>query len=521
MKKIFFILLAATSMLQAENFPITDVTVYRAGATILRTDDISLTAGDNVIEIDGLPYNLDLTTTQVFLDPSIKVLSMRTVNDNSYNNNLGRMAALQDSASYYTIEEKIILEQLQLLKQNNKLSDQIKADYANELKKLLDYYTSETKKLNTQLFEIQKGKAFVQTQISLLQSEASTQENNGIVTRKKIILRLQADKALSTELGLSYLVSQAGWSTEYDLYMTGLEEDLSIDYKGKVWNSTEEDWSEVNLTLTTAMPSRSITAPELSEWWLREINQYRSKLSIDENTEDGNYNTRALSQNVRISSADKSESLAGFKTAEYSEQITASVFELNKRHTVLSQTVDYTVVLSEQNIEADYYYKCTPKLSPYAYLYATISNVSDLVLSQGYLTVFAQGRMQGKTYFDPSKETEKLEIPLGVDYGVAIQRDRIKDYSDINFLRNKIKKEIGYEISVRNNKATSIHMEIHDQIPLSTSDKIVVRKVELGDATLKEEEGRVIWKVKVDPKQQLQRTLKYEVEQPKGLNLGV
>ena len=242
---------------------------------------------------------------------------------------------------------------------------------------------------------------------------------------------------------------------------------------------------------------------------------------MDDDQEDGNYNTRALSQNVRISSADKSESLAGFKTAEYSEQITASVFELNKRHTVLSQTVDYTVVLSEQNIEADYYYKCTPKLSPYAYLYATISNVSDLVLSQGYLTVFAQGRMQGKTYFDPSKETEKLEIPLGVDYGVAIQRDRIKDYSDINFLRNKIKKEIGYEISVRNNKATSIHMEIHDQIPLSTSDKIVVRKVELGDATLKEEEGRVIWKVKVDPKQQLQRTLKYEVEQPKGLNLGV
>lgn len=518
MKKIIFLLLAVTSMLQAENFPITDVTVYRAGATVLRTDDISLTAGDNVIEIGGLPYNLDLATTQVFLDPSVKVLSIRTETDNSFNDTKGRLTTLQDSVSHYAIEEKMILEQLQILKQNNKLSEQIKSDYAEELKKLVDYYTSETKKLNALLAEVQKSKAYIQIQISLLQSQGNNPVNGDIITRKKIILSLQAAKAMSTELGLSYLVSQAGWSTEYDLYMTGLEDDLSLDYKGKIWNRSQEDWSEVKLTLTTAMPSQSITAPELEKWWLREINHYNPKLLSTKKDKSLRSNMRLKEESEAYDTDDKSSS---YKVAEYSEQITASVFELNKRHTILKSTNDYTVILSEQEIEADYYYKCTPKLSSYAYLYATINNVSDLILSQGYLTVFAQGRMQGKTYFDPNKETEKLEIPLGVDYGVAVQRERIKDYSDINFLRSKVKKQIGYEIIVRNNKSTSIQMEIYDQIPLSASDKIAVNEVEYGDATLVEEEGRVIWKVKIDPKQQVKRTLKYEVEQPKGLNIGV
>ena len=519
MNKIVFILLAFSSLVSAESFPITEVTVYRAGATVLRTDDVSLAAGDNVIEINGLPYNLDLATTQVFLDPSIKVLSMRTENDNSYQTQLGRMSILQDSVSYYTMEEKMILEQLQILKQNNKLPQQIKTDYATELKNLLDYYTKETKRLNSELLIVQNGKQYIQTQITLLQSETGPSELGSIVNRKKIILKLQSDKALSTELGLSYLVRQAGWSTEYDLYMTGLEDDLSLDYKGKVWNSTNEDWSDVKLTLTTAQPSMNIAAPELTEWWLREINHYRNKGRASYN-ESIHTNVRAYAEEEMMD--DKSGVVSKQKkVAEYSEQITASVFELNRLHTIRKQTSDYTVVLSEQEIEANYYYKCTPKLSPYAYLYATINNVSDLVLSKGYLTVFAQGRMQGKTYFDPNKETEKLEIPLGVDYGVAIERDRIKDYSDINFLRSKVKKEIGYEISVRNNKSTEIHIEIQDQIPLSTGDKIVVRKVEVGDAEVIEEEGRVTWKVKINPNQYINRTIKYEVEQPKGVNLGV
>jgi len=519
MNRLIFLLSLLTLLLSgglsAETFPISDVTVYRSGATVVRTGAISLTSGDNLIEIGGLPYNIDLGTTQVILDPSIKVLSVRSDNDSRKLEQSQRQMALQDSIALLDIQKKLIEEQLSILGLNNKLSQDIQANYASELKKLMDYYAAETTKLRVELLSVQKQQRELQLVLTnLIKASADPSQT----PRKKVILQLQSDKAMTTELGISYLVSQAGWSTEYDLYMTSLEEDMDLDYKGKVWNKTSEDWSEVQLTLTTALPSTDITAPELQEWWLREHYQNSHYDGLPTK------NIAMLSgiyQNARISKSDDEAYGASNKVASYSEQITASVFKLNKLHTILRQTTDYTVVLSEQEIEADYYYKCTPKLSPQAYLYAKIKNVSNLVLSQGYLTVFAQGRMQGKTYFEPNKETDQLEIPLGVDYGVAVTRERIKDYSEVNFFRSKVKKQIGYEIVIKNNKSTAIQMELHDQLPLTTSEKIVVNAIEVGDADVKKETGVVTWKLIIDSKQKEDREIRYEVEQPKGMFVGV
>ncbi len=509
------VLLFLSGGLFADTFPISDVTVYRSGATVVRTGAVTLTSGDNLIEVGGLPYNIDLGSTQLILDPSIKVLSVRSAVDSRKVEQSKRQMALQDSIALLDMQKKLIEEQLSILGLNNKLSQDIQANYASELKKLMEYYATETRKLRIELLSVQKQRGELQLALTNLIKNST---DSSQVPQKKIILQLQSDKAMTTELGISYLVSQAGWSTEYDLYMTSLEEDLDLNYKGKVWNKTSEDWSDVQLTLTTALPSTDITAPELQEWWLREHYQNSSYDGLPTK------NVAKLSgiyQNTRIAESDEEAYEASKKVASYSEQITASIFKLNKPHTILKQTTDYTVVLSEQQIEADYYYKCTPKLSPQAYLYAKINNVSNLVLSQGYLTVFAHGRMQGKTYFEPNKETDQLEIPLGVDYGVAVTRERIKDYSEINFFRSKVKKQIGYEIVIKNNKSTAIEMELYDQVPLSTSEKIVVDAIEVGDANIKKETGVVTWKLEIGSKQKQNREIKYEVEQPKGMFVGV
>ena len=64
-----------------------------------------------------------------------------------------------------------------------------------------------------------------------------------------------------------YQVGQAGWTTAYDVRLTGADA-VALTWYGMVWQHSGEDWPACELTLSTARPTVAASVPELDPWWV-------------------------------------------------------------------------------------------------------------------------------------------------------------------------------------------------------------------------------------------------------------
>lgn len=79
-----------------------------------------------------------------------------------------------------------------------------------------------------------------------------------------VILDVQ-DPTEAIELELTYLVSCASWVPSYDVRISSDDNSMSLTYFGMVQQSTGEDWSVCDVSLSTATPSLGGTPPELPQ----------------------------------------------------------------------------------------------------------------------------------------------------------------------------------------------------------------------------------------------------------------
>ncbi|WP_223810279.1 DUF4139 domain-containing protein [Psychroflexus gondwanensis] len=67
---------------------------------------------------------------------------------------------------------------------------------------------------------------------------------------------------------MSYFIFDAGWYASYDLKAEDIDENITLTYKAKVYQSSGEDWENINLKLSTAKPNSNSVKPELEPYYL-------------------------------------------------------------------------------------------------------------------------------------------------------------------------------------------------------------------------------------------------------------
>ena len=91
----------------------------------------------------------------------------------------------------------------------------------------------------------------------------------GGLTRKPgylVTAQLSGDKA--TTLELSYQTAGARWQPTYDLQLWPAKNQVDLALSGLVSQETGEDWEDVSLVLSTAIPTQATQLPKLTRWKL-------------------------------------------------------------------------------------------------------------------------------------------------------------------------------------------------------------------------------------------------------------
>ena len=182
---------------------------------------------------------------------------------------------------------------------------------------------------------------------------------------------------------------------------------------------------------------------------------------------------------------------------------------------------EYNLVIGGESIKAVYEFHATPKLDRDAFLVAKVINWQDYDLLDATAGIFYEGTFTGKTRLSASMATDTLDISLGRDKSILIERKKVKDYTTSQLLGSNRTVQRAWEINLRNNKKHPITLVVFDQYPVSKEKEIVVDLAEDGGARVDKETGILRWEVKLDPGQLKKLNFKYTVKYPKERILSV
>ena len=290
MKKIMLIicLAIATTNIYAENVKgvLKRATVYFSGAELTHTVNVSLRQGENSLTIEGLTPNIDVNSLKINVNNSVMVAASEFTTDYlTEKKSSDYIKKLKDSIDNYNAmiarlasAIKINTSSLELLKKGveNNLSNKTEGSTSMVKKHLttaeitqnLDYYNNKAAALEKSIYDDNLKKTELSQKLTNLQSQLRQEQGKKGVFNGILNLNLVASYATNATVTVSYFTSQARWVPFYDMVVTDASKPVNLKGRSKVSQNTGIDWNNINITLSTATPSKTKDAPVFDTWFL-------------------------------------------------------------------------------------------------------------------------------------------------------------------------------------------------------------------------------------------------------------
>ncbi|MDT8914254.1 DUF4139 domain-containing protein [Amycolatopsis sp. PS_44_ISF1] len=336
----------------------------------------------------------------------------------------------------------------------------------------------------------------------------SEQDSSTVVVELEPLAERNSDEV---DLELSYVVPGAGWEPGYDVRVRGTR--VTVTSHGLVSQHTGEDWPECELALSTARPASTVTVPELQPWYLDRRQPPPPAPPVA-------YAAAAPGRGMARDSAASFGRMAP-KVAAVEQGATAVTYRPARPVAIPSGAQGHRTTLAQLELEAKLGYVTAPVQAAEAYLRATVVNTSEHTLRPGRASVFHETEFVGTTQLDVWAPGEELELALGVDDRIRVERELVKRTASKAALSGQRRREAEYRTTVTNHGPREASVTVLDQAPVSRDDAITVRDVRPApDPAEHTELGELTWQLTLAPGATGTVTLAYRVDVAKGVELS-
>ena len=264
------------------NSVIKEVTVYRSNAQITRIADVTLNSGSTVLVFDNLPSKLNEESIQVEMSEEVNIVAISSKLDHMKKLDISkeksklfeRKRRLKDSIEILNSIKGVYLKEKQMILKNQSIGG-TQGVSISELNLAASFFRErllDVEELIRNVDVKSLGLKHKLVDVSRQLMELSFKEFEPVMVLK---VTVGTSNSLTSRVKLSYVVPNAGWTPGYDVRVKDIDHPLSLIYKAKVYQSTGEDWKDVQLTLSTGNPSISNQKPELIAYQLTYNNYYR------------------------------------------------------------------------------------------------------------------------------------------------------------------------------------------------------------------------------------------------------
>lgn len=534
---LVLITLMGFSMMQAQeqkeiSSEISDVVVYLKGAQVTRTANVSVGSGKSILLFKGLTPRLNANSLQVAAGNGITILSVNhsidylesQKSDALAQKLVNRRDELQDSIALNKNSRQIYIKEREMLVSNQSIGGQQTGVNVEQLIKATDFFRQRLTEIEEKLFENNRTTLEMQRRLDKINRQLNELNARDDQPTSTIKVTISTNRNVNAPVELTYTVRDARWQPFYDIRVENTDAPVTLVYKAKVFQSTDENWDNVNLTLSTGNPTISNYKPELQPWFLypgpvrrpevmASMNIVEDDVELDEELIIEDKEEKARSVRIRGVSS------LGKQNVTTIQQQTTTAFKIQIPYTIPSDNQGYDVAVSDHQVKADFQYATVPKRSPHVYLIAHIANWNELNLLTGQANIYFDQTYQGKTVLNPYSSEDTLNLSVGRDPGIIVERELQKDFSSKSFFGNNAKETKAWKITVRNSKNTKASVIMEDQYPISTNSDIKVELEKSDGAQVNPQTGMLNWDLNLAPGETKELRFIYTVRYPKEMDL--
>ena len=534
----------AQEELPTYNGKIDQVKVFLQQAQIEKTVSFPLKQGNNEIILSGnsqymQTQSLQFTSINDFIitdfTPFIQYVQPTQPSEEKLSNEKKlKLKILRDSleilsnqnSDSYTLtsilsREKQVLDNMKIISQPQSI------DSIPKIKDGLSYYRDKMVEISKML---QKENAIVSKR-SIRIKEINNQINiilqgaeNNFQPRNEYYIRLNiySEKNIPmSKLSYTYNVGGVYWQPFYDVKFTKPSEPASFVLKAQLTQQTGEDWNDVKLIFSTEQPNSGRILGNLYPYYLQPQQQHARTYRKQAN------NVESIAAKVSGVSEDAAEYAVPMANAtKYSEMTVSQLtmlgkeYEVGMKHTIISDGKEKIIALETKSTKADYKHYTIPKIEKAAYISALMPQWEDLELMDASGKIYLENNYINDTYISSSNTEDTLNLSIGQDKRVAVDRKVAKTKPEkTGLLSNTIETIVTITLSIKNNNQTPIEINVVDQIPLSNQENIKITAGDLSKAQYDEKTGKLTWDFSLKALEQKTITFNYTVRQPKGVNI--
>jgi uncharacterized protein (TIGR02231 family) len=516
--------------------PIAEVTVFQDGARVVRKGRLAVPAGSPTVVLADLPPSVD--TASVRVTARGKGVTLRDVEvrrdyrTEPVHEHTGRLRAEVDRC-------KDAVRQLE----DEDAAEQARLDYlghlseaaATALARAVGYGRADHDQLTRMADELAGGTAAALTSrrsiagrrrtakrdLDAAERRLAEAESAGATTAAVVEIGTTLEVAEGTDVALevSYHVTGAAWRPLYDLRLQG--EKLAVAYLAEVTQHTGEDWPEVPLTLSTTRRGRHSDLPELQPWYIGRAQPPPARHAFAARARAPMPMAPQAAGGVMASAEfgldeELEEAIELFATAE--ESGAALVYRVPVPVPVPSDGAPHKTTVGRIELDAQLDHLTVPPMAQEAYLRATVTNTSEMLFLAGSAQVFHEEEYVGPTHLDTTAPGEEIEVQLGVDDRIRVERELRKRATSKALLGGTRTVDVAYEVTVENHRGRPARVTVKDHIPVSRDGDVKVRVREtVPKPTEQDELGELTWELAMEPGGKASVRFSFTVEHPAGV----
>lgn len=201
-------------------------------------------------------------------------------------------------------------------------------------------------------------------------------------------------------------------------------------------------------------------------------------------------------------------------------------FSPKRKVTVLSDNRERKVRLTTTKYPAELVYEVVAPESTKAFLRATVKNSTKQPFLAGESFIFLDDDFVGRAFVNTIASGEKLDLSLGVDDDVKVERRVEQSAEDHGLFTKKQTTAYTVKVAIKSFKRRAIEVRLQDRVPITwQKDDIEISDVKLDPKPLDgmngsvPEKGLYEWKLSIPAGGKQDVTLRWHVEHPRDFDL--
>ncbi len=509
---------------------ITAVTVYPDRARVTRTGRIELEPGAQSVTLVALPRALDESSVRAAGKGNARLTGVQLKHKVDEQAQQGPAKDAQDQWQALLDQDKILADEEEAWKQRlavvKNIGEQGGDNFARsvargklslaDLTGALDYLSQSHEAATTILRDLIIRRRELAKQIQAAKQEADKLQNAAALESYTAHVNLEVLAQDEIEIELTYSVYGASWNSLYDARLAGGL--LEWTYLAQVQQHTGEAWElPYALTLSTATLATGLDKPELPTW----------RVDVERPPMPRMRQMRVAAQPMAAAPAAEMMAMDAAPAKakmQYEDAVIENTgpgvtYKIAAPRDIPSDGESHQVAITSAYLNAKLDYFCAPKVDEHAFIRATFTNPTEYVMLAGQVNLYHGADFVGARRTETIVPNQEVEIFLGAEERLDIERKEIKRSVEKNFLGNTSRTILAYRITAQNPALDAVHLTILDQIPVSAHPDIRVKPGRITPDATPNDLGEIKWECDLARGGKQEFEFEVTVEYPKEMRV--